>query len=181
MITTYLYVLINAIRTPFQGGFLVRAAPRAEALGCSLSALRAIGAGPRKCPNSRESERDRPIGRTVGGECREALRERGERSLVRRVVSGQTLRAQNGEHECPFDACRVRRAPMGDGDAGSWRFSTGKRLSGVCTVSDTQTGRAIGSLKREVTIPEPPADGNADPFDLGTLTLEVKSTLKSPK
>src|SRR5437868_5784003 len=52
MITTYLYVLINAIRTPFQGGFLVRAAPRAEALGCSLSALRAIGAGPRKCPNS---------------------------------------------------------------------------------------------------------------------------------
>ena len=52
MITTYLYVLINAIRTPFQGGFLVRAAPRAKALGCSLSALRAIGAGPRKCPNS---------------------------------------------------------------------------------------------------------------------------------
>src|SRR5438105_109979 len=52
MITTYLYVLINAIRTPFQGGFLVRAAPRAEALGCSLSALRAIGAGPRKSPNS---------------------------------------------------------------------------------------------------------------------------------
>ena len=40
------------IRTPFQGDFLVRVVPRAEALGCSLFALRAIGTRTRKCPNS---------------------------------------------------------------------------------------------------------------------------------
>ena len=40
------------IRTPFQGDFLVRVVPRAEALGCSLFALRAIGTCTRKCPNS---------------------------------------------------------------------------------------------------------------------------------
>ena len=40
------------ILTPFQGDFLVRVVPKAEALGCSLFALRAIGTRTRKCPNS---------------------------------------------------------------------------------------------------------------------------------
>src|SRR5207249_324784 len=50
-IKIYLYVVANAIRTPFQGDFLVHVAPRAEALGCSLFALRAIGTHTRKCLN----------------------------------------------------------------------------------------------------------------------------------
>src|SRR5207302_6011608 len=43
-----IYVISNAIRTPFQGDFLVRVDPRAEALGCFLCALRAIGTHTRK-------------------------------------------------------------------------------------------------------------------------------------
>jgi hypothetical protein len=35
-------------RTPFQGDFVVGVVPRAEALGCSLFALRAIGTRTRK-------------------------------------------------------------------------------------------------------------------------------------
>src|SRR4029077_15270449 len=50
-ITTYIYVVVNAIRTPFQGDFLVRVVPRAEALGCFLFARRALGTRTRKCPN----------------------------------------------------------------------------------------------------------------------------------
>src|SRR5207237_5025043 len=46
-----IYVISNAIRTPFQGDFLVRVDPRAEALGCFLCALRAIGTHTRKSPN----------------------------------------------------------------------------------------------------------------------------------
>jgi hypothetical protein len=34
--TAYIYVVANAIWTPFQGDFLVRVVPRAEALGCFL-------------------------------------------------------------------------------------------------------------------------------------------------
>src|SRR5271169_6431178 len=52
-ITVYIYVVVNAIRTPFQGDFLVRVIPRAEALGCFLFARRALGTRTRKCPNSR--------------------------------------------------------------------------------------------------------------------------------
>src|SRR5271169_3845638 len=56
-ITVYIYVVVNAIRTPFQGDFLVRVVPRAEALaealGCFLFARRALGTRTRKCPNSR--------------------------------------------------------------------------------------------------------------------------------
>jgi hypothetical protein len=52
-ITAYIYVVVNAIRTPFQGDFLVRVVPRAEALGCFLFARRALGTRTRKCPNSR--------------------------------------------------------------------------------------------------------------------------------
>src|SRR5438105_1328377 len=48
-----IYVISNAIRTPFQGDFLVRVDPRAEALGCFLCALRAIGTHTRKSPNYR--------------------------------------------------------------------------------------------------------------------------------
>ena len=40
-------------RTPFQGDFFVGVDPRAEALGCSRFALRAIGIRTRECPNSR--------------------------------------------------------------------------------------------------------------------------------
>jgi hypothetical protein len=40
------------VRTPFQGDFVVRIVPRAEALGCFLLALQAIGTHMRKCPNS---------------------------------------------------------------------------------------------------------------------------------
>src|SRR5580698_2317492 len=39
-------------RTPFQGDFLVRVVPRAEALGCFQFARRALGTRTRKCPNS---------------------------------------------------------------------------------------------------------------------------------
>ena len=39
-------------RTPFQGDFLVRVVPRAEALGCFLFARRALRTRTRKCPNS---------------------------------------------------------------------------------------------------------------------------------
>jgi hypothetical protein len=52
-ITVYIYVVANAIRTPFQGDFLVRVVPRAEALGCFLFARRALGTRTIKCPNSR--------------------------------------------------------------------------------------------------------------------------------
>ena len=51
--TAYIYVIVNAIRTPFQGDFLVRVVPRAEALGCFLFVLRALRTRIRKCPNSR--------------------------------------------------------------------------------------------------------------------------------
>jgi len=54
-----IYVISNAIRTPFQGDFLVRVDPRAEALGCFLCALRAIGTHTRKSPNYRDG-RPRP-------------------------------------------------------------------------------------------------------------------------
>ena len=37
--TAYIYVVVHAIRTPFQGDFLVRVVPRAEALGCFLFAV----------------------------------------------------------------------------------------------------------------------------------------------
>jgi hypothetical protein len=49
-ITAYIYVVVNAIRTPFQGDFLVRVVPRAQALGCFLFARRALGTRTRKCP-----------------------------------------------------------------------------------------------------------------------------------
>ena len=52
-ITAYIYVVVTAIRTPFQGDFLVRVVPRAEALGCFLFARRALGTRTRKSPNSR--------------------------------------------------------------------------------------------------------------------------------
>src|SRR5438132_1227079 len=52
-----IYVISNAIRTPFQGDFLVRVDPRAEALGCFLCALRAIGTHTRKSPNYRARAR----------------------------------------------------------------------------------------------------------------------------
>ena len=59
--TAYIYVVVKAIGTPFQGDFLVRVVPRAEAwaepLGCFLFARRALGTRTRKCPNSR-SRRD---------------------------------------------------------------------------------------------------------------------------
>ena len=51
--TAHIYVVVNAIRTPFHGDFLVRVVPRAEALGCFLFARRAFGTRTRKCPNSR--------------------------------------------------------------------------------------------------------------------------------
>ena len=51
-ITAYIYVVANPIRTPFQGDFLVRVIPRAEALGSFLFARRALGTRTRKCPNS---------------------------------------------------------------------------------------------------------------------------------
>jgi hypothetical protein len=50
-ITAYIYVVVNAIRTPFQGDFLLIVVPRAEALGCFLFARRALGTRTRKCPN----------------------------------------------------------------------------------------------------------------------------------
>src|SRR5438132_4634165 len=53
-----IYVISNAIRTPFQGDFLVRVDPRAEALGCFLCALRAIGTHTRKSPNYRVGKAD---------------------------------------------------------------------------------------------------------------------------
>ena len=52
-VTTHLYVVINAIRTPLQGDFYGRVVPRAEALGCFLFARRALGTLTRKCPNCR--------------------------------------------------------------------------------------------------------------------------------
>ena len=51
-----------SFRTPFQGDFLVRVVPRAEALGCFLFARRALGTRTRKCPNSRAFQRrEHPI------------------------------------------------------------------------------------------------------------------------
>jgi hypothetical protein len=56
-ITAYIYVVVHAIRTRFQGDFLVRVVPRAEALGCFLFARRALGTRTRRCPNSSALQR----------------------------------------------------------------------------------------------------------------------------
>ena len=43
------------------------------------------------------------------------------------------------------------------------------------------SGREIGVLRMAVTIPDTPADGVDEPFDLGALTVELKSQSQSRK
>ena len=85
------------VRTPFQGDFLLCVVPRAEALGCSLFALRAIGTRTRKRPNSKghclQRPKRAPVRSAAGAARLSAPKSLPYRWLVSSEIAGDRLAA----------------------------------------------------------------------------------------